>query len=316
MSSPVRQLRKMCKSRRVCRAIALGIAMANMAFAAAADALSFDFCGVGNVRVAHADGRSPGQAEGDGSLCQKSRIAIRFARADREWMRHALTWAELAVADGDFAECDRWMRIAAGFLKFHGENVDTLGDGMLLRDRLSLEYSIARAINGGRAGGVRITPADVRRWLPPVAVPGMADNLHVVRQEMFRTLLMVGAGLETWLGSHGRLPDTLRELLSDGDLRLSEADLAHGGNAVAYRHDGRFWKLKLCDVESAEEPIMDFMPAVDEVAGLQCPEIWFASTYSRKRLELFEKGFIESVDIRCRCYLKNGIVHRGTWNGQ
>ena len=187
---------------------------------------------------------------------------------------------------------------------------------MLVRDRLSLEYSIARAINGGRAGGVRITPADVRRWLPPVAVPGMADNLHVVRQEMFRTLLIVGAGLETWLGSHGRLPDTLRELLSDGDLRLSETDLAHGGNAVAYRHDGRFWKLKLCDVESAEEPIMDFTPAVDEVAGLQCPEIWFASTYSRKRLELFEKGFIESADIRCRCYLKNGIVHRGTWNGQ
>ena len=316
MSSPGRQLRKMCKSRRACRAITLGIAMANMAFAAAADALSFDFCGVGKGRVAHADGRSPGQAEGDGSLCQKSRIASRFARAYREWMRHALTWAELAVADGDFAECDRWMRIAAGFLKFHGENVDTLGDGMLVRDRLSLEYSIARAINGGRAGGVRITPADVRRWLPPVAVTGMAGNRHVVRQEMFRTLLIVGAGLETWLGSHGRLPDTLRELLSDGDLRLSEADLAHGGNAVAYRHDGRFWKLKLCDVESAEEPIMDFMPAVDEVAGLQCPEIWFASTYSRKRLELFEKGFIESADIRCRCYLKNGIVHRGTWNGQ
>ena len=316
MSSPGRQLRKMGKSRRACRAITLGIAMANMVFAAAADALSFDFCGVGNVRVAHADGRSPGQAEGDGSLCQKSRIASRFARADREWMRHALTWAELAVADGDFAECDRWMRIAAGFLGLHMENAGTLGDGMLVRNRLSLEYSIARAINGGRAGGVRITPADVRRWLPPVAVPGMADNLHVVRQEMFRTLLMVGAGLETWLGSHGRLPDTLRELLSDGDLRLSETDLAHGGNAVAYRHDGRFWKLKLCDVESAEEPIMDFMPAVDEVAGLQCPEIWFASTYSRKRLELFEKGFIESVDIRCRCYLKNGIVHRGTWNGQ
>ena len=290
--------------------------MANMAFAAAADALSFDFCGVGNVRVARVADRSPGQAEGDGSLCRKTRIASRFARADREWMRHALTWAELAVAGGDFAECDRWMRIAAGFLKFHGENVDTLGDGMLVRDRLSLEYSIARAINGGRAGGVRITPADVRRWLPPVAVPGMADNLHVVRQEMFRTLLKVGAGLETWLGRHGGLPDTLRELLSDGDLCLSETDLAHGGNAVVYRHDGRFWKLKLCDVESAEEPIMDFMPAVDEVAGLQCPEIWFASTYSRKRLELFEKGFIESVDIRCRCYLKNGIVHRGTWNGQ
>ena len=306
----------MCKSRRACRAIALGIAMANMAFAAAADALSFDFCGVGTGRVARVADRSPGQAEGDGSLCQKSRIASRFARADREWMRHALTWAELAVADGDFAECDRWMRIAAGFLGLHMENAGTLGDGMLVRNRLSLEYSIARAINGGRAGGVRITPADVRRWLPPVAVPGMADNLHVVRQEMFRTLLMVGAGLETWLGSHGRLPDTLRELLSDGDLRLSETDLAHGGNAVAYRHDGRFWKLKLCDVESAEEPIMDFMPAVDEVAGLQCPEIWFASTYSRKRLELFEKGFIESVDIRCRCYLKNGIVHRGTWNGQ
>lgn len=83
----------MCKSRRACRAIALGIAMANMAFAAAADALSFDFCGVGNVRVAYADGRSPGQAEGDGSLCRKTRIASRFARADREWMRHALTWA-------------------------------------------------------------------------------------------------------------------------------------------------------------------------------------------------------------------------------
>lgn len=309
-------MRKMSKSRGACRAIALGIAIASMAFAAAADALSFDFCGVGTGRVARVADRSPGQAEGGESLCRESRIASRFARADREWMRHALTWAELAVACGDFAECDRWMRIAAGFLGLHMENAGTLGDGMLVRNRLSLEYSIARAINGGRAGGVRITPADVRRWLPPVAVPGMADNLHVVRQEMFRTLLMVGAGLETWLGRHGGLPDTLRELLSDGDLRLSEADLAHGGNAVAYRHDGRFWKLKLCDVESAEEPIMDFMPAVDEVAGLQCPEIWFASTYSRKRLELFEKGFIESADIRCRCYLKNGIVHRGTWNGQ
>lgn len=305
-------MRKMCKSRRACRAIALGIAMANMAFAAAADALLFDFCGVGKGRVAHADGRSPGQAEGDGSLCQKSRIASRFARADREWMRHAMTWAELAVADGNFAECDRWMRIAAGFLGLHMENAGTLGDGMLVRDRLSLEYSIARAINGGRAGGVRITPADVRRWLPPVAVPGMADNLHVVRQKMFRTLLVIGAGLEVWLGRHGSLPDGLRELLADGDMRISESDLEHGGDAVFYRHEDDFWKLRLSSEKSAEEPVRDFMPAVDDVSGLQCPEMWFASTYSQKRLELFKTGFIESTDIRCRCYLKNGIVHRGT----
>lgn len=311
-------MRKMYPNRNAYKIFLLVVAMGNMFSAAVADILAFDFCGAEKYLVAPVTDvpSTDDHATGQGALCIESRIAIRFARADQDWMCQALTWAELAAHRGDFAGCDRWMCLAAGFLKFHEANVGILGDGMLVRDRLSLEYSIARAINGGRAGGVRITPADVRRWLPPVAVPGMADNLHVVRQEMFRTLLMVGAGLETWLCSHGRLPDTLRELLSDGDLRLSEADLAHGGNAVAYRHDGRFWKLKLCDVESAEEPIMDFMPAVDEVAGLQCPEIWFASTYSRKRLELFEKGFIESVDIRCRCYLKNGIVHRGTWNGQ
>ena len=302
-------MRKIYPNKNAYKVFLLVVAMGNMFSAAVADILAFDFCGAGKCIVAPV---ADGHATGQGTLCVESRIASRFARADQDWMCQALTWAEIAAYRGDFAGCDRWMCLAAGFLKFHEANVGTLGDGMLVRNRLRLEYSIARIINNGRGAGVRVTPADVKRWLPPVAAPSMAGNRHVVRQEMFRTLLVIGAGLEVWLGRHGSLPDGLRELLADGDMRISESDLEHGGDAVSYRHEDDFWKLRLSSVKSAEEPIRDFMPAVDDVSGLQCPEMRFTSTYSQKRLELFKTGFIESTDIRCRCYLKNGIVHRGT----
>ena len=54
------------------------------------------------------------------------------------------------------------------------------------------------------------------------------------------------------------------------------------------------------------------MPSVDYVAGMNCEEIWFASNYWKKRRELFDKGFLDSNDIRCRCYLKRNIIYRGS----
>ena len=156
-----------------------------------------------------------------------------------------------------------------------------------------------------------MTPQDIKRWLPRTANPLFAGNVHILRQDLFRSLLIVGAGINVYWKNRGKLPTTLQDLVKDKDSGLNESDFRFEDARIRYTQDVGFWKLRVGGESREDEPMRDFMPALDYVAGLKCSEIWFASTYSQKRKELFERGYVESSDIRCSSYLKNGVIHRG-----
>lgn len=247
---------------------------------------------------------------------QKVDFVSKFGKVNNEWIRWVLTGAESAFKSGDKEEFQRWIMIASQFVLFLEDNVKTLGSLPYIRHRLQLEYALARLINSEEGTGLIVLPQDVKRWLPRTQNDLLKKNAHIILQEKFRCLLIVGAGLNVcWRDTH-QLPCELRDLLQIGKLDLDVHDLGYEEMPIKYVFDGAFWKLRLGGEEGRDEPIRDFLPAVDYIAGIKVSEMWFASTYSAKRRELYEKGALESEDIRCACYLKNGIIYRGREWGQ
>lgn len=242
-------------------------------------------------------------------------FVVQISKMHNGWMKQALTGAESAFQNGNYEAFRRWMSLASRFVLFLEENANELGSSPYVRNRLRLEYSLARMINGSSAKGILVMPQNVKTWLPRTKNPLFHGNEHVSRQEAFRSLLVVGAGVNAYWKHFGKLPQTLKNLIKGNVEDLNEDDLYLKGEHIKYSHEVAFWKLRIGGENREDEPLHDFMPAVDYVAGLKCPEIWFASTYSQKRKELFERGHVESSDIRCAGYLKNGVIHRGRHEG-
>ena len=242
---------------------------------------------------------------------RKIDVAVQFARANAEWMQFALTSAEIAFRNGDNVEFGRWTSVASQFLLFLDANAKEIGSSPFVRNRLRFEYSLARMINGDSSKGILVMPQDVKRLLPRATNRVFLGDAHVRRQDEFRSLLIVGAALTAYRNARGRFPQSLQDLVKDSASDLTEEELYLDGELIRYTHDANFWKLRIGGGSHKDEPLLDFMPAIDYVAGLKCPEIWFASTYSQRRKELFEKGRVNSSDVRCSSYLKNGVIHRG-----
>lgn len=247
---------------------------------------------------------------------QRVDFVLKFGKINNEWIRCVLTGAETAFKCGDKEEFQRWIMIASQFVLFLEDNVKNLGSLPYIRHRLQLEYALARLINSKEGTGLVVLPQDVKRWLPRSQNDLLKKNAHVILQEKFRCLLIVGAGLNAYWRDTHQLPSELRDLLQIGNLDLDVHDLGYEEMPIKYVFDGDFWKLRLGGEKGRDEPIRDFLPAVDYIAGIKVSEMWFASTYSAKRRELYEKGALESEDIRCACYLKNGIIYRGREWGQ
>lgn len=249
----------------------------------------------------------------DTDVCEQQKIAFvsRFGKINNEWMRWVLTGAESAFKCGNKEEFQRWITMVSQFVLFLEDNVEVLGSSPYIRHRLQLEYAIARLINSAEEKGLVVLPQDVKSWLPRTKSQLLKENAHIVLQEKFRSLLIVGAGLNAYWRDTHQLPQELRNLLQMGKLGLNAQDLCYEEESIKYVFDEDFWKLRLGGEEGRDEPMRDFLPALDYVAGLKVSEIWFASTYSAKRKELYEKGILESEDVRCACYLKNGIIYRG-----
>lgn len=242
---------------------------------------------------------------------QKIDFVSKLGGINEEWLRWVLTGAESAFKSGDGAEFRRWITTASRFVVFLEENAHLMGSWPYVRHRLQLEYALARLINGNGGKGIMVMPSNVREWLPCTKNPLFKENEHVLRQEKFRCLLIVGSGLNAYRSRHRGHPRTLRDLLQDEALKLNEQDFQFANEPVKYVHEDGFWKLRLGGETEPDEPTRDFMPAIDFITGLKRTEMWFASTYSQKRRELFEKERIESDDVRCACYIKNGMIYRG-----
>lgn len=238
-------------------------------------------------------------------------FTAQFVRINNDWLKQVLTGAESASRNGNLDEFRRWISLSAQFVAFLEENAHELGSSPYVRNRLRLEYSLARMVNGSSANGVLVAPQDVKRWLPLTTSHLFAGNVHILRQDMFRSLLIVGAGINVYWKNRGKLPTTLQDLVDDKDSGLNESDLRFEDACIRYTQDADFWKLRLGGGDGEDEPVRDFMPAIDYIMGLKCSEVWFASTYSQKRKELYERGYVRSSDIRCSCYLKGGVIHRG-----
>lgn len=265
----------------------------------------FDLCGP--------DMLSSGEEVADESVYERQKldVAVQFAKTNADWMQLALTGAETAFKNGDRVEFWRWMSVASQFVSFLDANAGEIGSSPFVRSRLRFEYSLARMINGDTAKGIFVMPQDVKRLLPCATNRAFVGNAHVRRQDEFRSLLIVGAAITAYRNAQGRLPQSLRDLVKGDVIGLNEEDLYLDGELIKYAHDADFWKLRIGGDGREDEPPLDFMPAVDYVAGLKCPEIWFASTYSQRRKELFERGRVNSSDVRCSGYLENGVIHRG-----
>lgn len=239
-------------------------------------------------------------------------FARELATVNANWLRWTLFGMEVAFKNGNMEEFKRLSAVSSRFILFLEENLDLLGDALYVRNRLMFMYSISRMIVDQNVGNVFITSKNVRDWLPCPKHKMLRENRHILLQEKFKVLLVVGVSINGYRRRTGRLPSDLHELIENKELGLNVSDLYFDGMKIVYVHDSAFWKLGLGGDNCKEEPLYDFMPSVDYVAGMKCEEIWFASNYWEKRRELFDKGFLDSKDIRCRCYLKRNIIYRGS----
>jgi hypothetical protein len=221
-----------------------------------------------------------------------------------------LTLAEVAYSRNLEHDFRRWMTIASNYLRFQNESVPLIGDALFVRNRLHFEYSLSRFINKMQTGDISITPDDVRRWLPSTQQTSLAENQHIIRQERFRTLLILGSGVMIYLKKEGRLPPSLEKIKLEDEIGLRDEDKRFQDEEVVYQCEGDFWKLRIGKAME-KEPLYEFLPAIDRISGLKCDLIWFSSAFTQKRKELFDKGYLRNVDIRCSGYIKDGILYRG-----
>ena len=220
------------------------------------------------------------------------------------FFQHHLKNAEFAAEKGDSFSCDRYMNFAADILSLHNKYSDVVGNGLFVRMRLIMEYSIARMVNNRIPTSIAIRPSQINNWLRnAIAYKNPFHNKHIQKQEDFKRLLIVGASIELYFRENGTTPSSLDEICDIGAVK-----------GIHYVQDGNFWKIRLGVGE--QEPFYDFFPAVDDFTGTCYDELWFASTYSSKRKELYLNGSLSSEDARCSCYIANGVIRRGLKSGR
>ena len=271
----------------------------------------FDFCGIPD------------------SLCTVSNLGVQVGCAElpmesQEFLTDAaqrqalgfslafqadLSTAELWACAGDSESYRSRMDMVGNLLRFLLRNEHVAGASVFDCNLARTEISLARVINGKFGRRIEVSAGDIKRWLPEIEEKDSKDRASLKR---FRALLLIGAAIEQYRLAHNRLPDNLMALVDEEGLGIFESDLSSGHLRVEYRIASEFWKLRLGSYERrVPEPIYDFVPAVFQVAGVVVDEVWFASTYTQKRKELFENGCLPSDDPLCRCRLKGCVVVRG-----
>ena len=271
----------------------------------------FDFCGIPD---SHCIVSNLGVHVGCAELPMESqefltdaaqRQALGFSLAFQSY----LSTAELRACAGDSESYRSCMDTVCDLLRFLLRNEQVAGRSVFDCNLARTEISLARIINGKFGRRIEVSASDIKRWLPEIEEKSSKDRVNLKR---FRTLLAIGAAIEQYRRANNRLPENLQALVDKKDLEIAESDLSSGGLRVEYRIAPAFWKLRLGSYERrVPEPIYDFVPAVFQIAGVVVDEVWFASTYTQKRKELFDNGCLASDDPFCQCRLKGCIVIRG-----
>jgi hypothetical protein len=262
------------------------------------------FCAISNLSVQVGCAELPEE-------CQEflTEVAQRQALGFSLAFQACLSTAELRACAGDRKSYCSCMDMVGNLLRFLLKNDHIVGKSIFGSNFARTEMSLARVINGKFGKEIAVSANDIRRWLPEFEAKGSRNRVNLAR---FKKLLVIGAAIEQYRREHNTIPDNLQTLVGEKNLGISESDLSLEDLRVEYKVAQEFWKMRLGSFERAvPEPIYDFIPAVFPVAGIVVDEIWFASTYTQKRKELFENGYLPSDDVYCRCRLKGCVVYRG-----
>lgn len=272
---------------------------------------AFDFCGISEAmcNVSNYDASVSGN---DLSLdCQRfiTDAAQLNAKGFSHVFQSCLAMSEFQAGRGDEKSYCRYMDTVGELLRFLLENSRVFGKSVFDGCFAMTGNSLARIVNGRYGRKAVLTASDIKRWLPIIENRCDRDSDCLNR---FRSLLVLGAAIEQYRREHGQLPEGVLGLADDNRFGIVPSDLSFCGDEIEYRKELDFWKLRIGrGKRKTEEPIFDYVPAAYRVAGLFVDEVWFASTYSLKRQELFANGFLWSDDVDCRCRLKGCVVIRG-----
>lgn len=266
--------------------------------------ISDSFCAISNLSVQVGCAELPEE-------CQEflteaaQRQALGFSLA----FQTCLSTAELRACAGDRKSYCSCMDMVGNLLRFLLKNDHIVGKSIFGSNFARTEMSLARVINGKFGRRIEVRASDIKRWLPEFEAKGSRNRVNLAR---FKKLLVIGAAIEQYRRAHNKLPENLNSLVDEKNLGVSASDLSSGNLRVEYRTVMDFWKLRFGSYERRDpEPVYDYVPAAFQVAGVVVDEVWFASTYTQKRKELFENGYLPSDDVYCRCRLKGCVVYRG-----
>ena len=280
----------------------------------------FDFCGLDEVL---SDGPPLGVGcwpDGEKRQCVRSFLAdpVRglspesltlVTSLDVRRMYCLLAVMEASALAGERGRFLRHCEMFRELLRVADGYPDVLGSASSRLLRLKIGYVLAKVINDRRAGVLKLSPSDVRMALPMVAPPHMQGGKWGESYETFRRMLIVGAGLEEALRSTGSLPYSLDDVkcVEDGETR----DF-HGAK-FSYRMKGSEWMIHsggICQRKDTS-PWNVFIPCVEQTGGIPTDEMWFASSYSAVRKELYLKGSVHDANPLYRCYMRGRVVYRG-----
>ena len=235
---------------------------------------------------------------------------------DYNWLYVHLVMAEAAGLAGNRKMFNSYGAAFCSLIQVYEKHSDVLGTFNIRRFRPKLEYMLARIINDRRPSTVKLVSADIRRFLPPLSKEGVVwdENLwHSWRtHETFRRMLIVGAALELHLRNFGHLPNSLEAL---NCVEQEEKKDAYGKH-FSYRHNKHEWMIFSCGKETERESPWDvYVPCAGATGGYATTEIWFASSFSRKRQKLYKLGHLNDEYPAYRCYMRGNVIYRGDGDG-
>ncbi len=216
---------------------------------------------------------------------------------------------EASALAGERGRFVRHCEMFRELLRVADEYSDVLGSAISRLLRHKIGYVLAKVINDRRVGVLRLSPSDVRMTLPMATTSHMQGGKWVESYETFRRMLIVGAGLEEVLRSTGSLPYSLDAVKYVEDWEIHD----FYGVKFSYRMKGKEWIIHsggLCQRKDAS-PWNVFIPCVEQTGGIPTDEMWFASSYSAVRKELYLKGSVHDAYPLYRCYMRGRVVYRG-----
>lgn len=236
---------------------------------------------------------------------------------DYRWLYVHLVMAEATGLSGDVKRFSGYGEAFRSLIQVYEKHSDVLGNFSIRRFRPKLEYVLARLINDRRSVTVKLLPMDIRKILPPLTECNEVWTESLWNswrsRETFRRMLIVGAAIEEYLRKNGGIPNSLDSL--EG-VDVEEKKDAYG-NMFSYYYRQNEWMLySRGNEEGAYENNWDvYVPCNGITGGHSTTEMWFASSFSSKRQELYKSGVLNEGYPSYRCYMRGNKIYRDDGEG-